>query len=141
MENKKEELSLESGLLKPMKENLEKAIKTLTTVTLNTHKETEIALKINISIDKKFKEGKEWVEPNFEYIIKEKIKEAKVDFKQNLGIDYSIEIDEENNILIEKISKQESLFDENDETSETVSDNEAGVTDIGKELASIYDDE
>ena len=32
-------------------------------------------------------------------------------------------------------------FDENDETSETVSDNEAGVTDIGKELASIYDDE
>lgn len=115
MENKKQELSFESELLKPIKDNLEKAIKILTATTLTSHKETEITLKLNIGTRKRFFEGKEWVEPDFEYIIKEKIKEAKSDFKQNLGINYSIEIDDENNILVENISEQESLFDENDE--------------------------
>ncbi len=107
-----EKLTLDNKLLKPLKENLEQSINILTKNAILTNKEAEITLKINIGIDKRNDKEKEWLEPNYEYQFKEKIKEAKTDFKDSLGFNYSVEIDEENNILVENINEQQNLFEE-----------------------------
>lgn len=114
----KEELTLKSSMLEKMSTNLEKTIQVLTKIAVETHKESEINLKINISSIKRFKEGKEWVEPEFEYVLSNKIKENKTSHKDTLGFNYSVEIDEDGNVLVENINKQENLFDEEEESED-----------------------
>ncbi len=99
MEMKKEELTLKSSMLEKMSTSLEKTIQVLTKIAVETHKESEINLKINISSIKRFKDGKEWVEPEFEYVLSNKIKENKVSHKDTLGFNYSVEIDEDGNVF------------------------------------------
>ena len=111
----KEELTLKSSMLEKMSTSLEKTIQVLTKIAVETHKESEINLKINISSIKRFKDGKEWVEPEFEYVLSNKIKENKVSHKDTLRFNYSVEIDEDGNVLVENINKQENLFDEEEE--------------------------
>ncbi len=95
-----EYLDLDSELLKPLKDNLEKSIAMLTKNALVTKKEAEITLKINIGVTDRSNKEKQWLEPKFEYSFNEKIKEAKISFKDDLGDNYSIELDEEDNILV-----------------------------------------
>lgn len=73
-----ERLSLDNKLLKPMKEKLEKSIDILTKNAILTGKEAEITLKIGVNVTKKDdKDFNEYLEPNYDYQITEKIKEAK----------------------------------------------------------------
>lgn len=109
-----EELDFDSALLKPMKENLEQSINILMKNALLTKKDSEISLKINISVNTRANKEKMWLEPKIEYTLNEKIKEAKASYKDDLGYNYSIELDEENNIKVQNINEQESLFDEED---------------------------
>ena len=97
-----EELNLDSELLEPMKLRLEKTIDTLTKKALATGKESEINLKIKIGITERYDEktGKDWIEPEIEYQITDKIKEDKGTYKQSLGFNYEIELDEENKVII-----------------------------------------
>ncbi len=97
-----EELNLDSELLEPMKLRLEKTIDTLTKNALATGKESEINLKIKIGITERYDEktGKDWIEPEIEYQITDKIKEDKGTYKQSLGFNYEIELDEENKVII-----------------------------------------
>lgn len=81
-----ERLSLDNKLLKPMKEKLEKSIKD----------------------DKDFNE---YLEPNYDYQITEKIKEAKGTYKSCLGFNYSVEIDGDD-VLVKNVNEQQSLFGE-----------------------------
>lgn len=107
-----ENLNLDSKLLQPMKEGLEQSINILTKNALLTKKEAEITLKINIGITKRYDKEKEWLEPKFEYQLNEKIKEAKATYKDDLGFNYKIELNE-GNLIVQNINEQESLF-END---------------------------
>ncbi len=106
-----ENLNLDSKLLNPMKEGLEQSINILTKNALLTKKESEITLKINIGVTKRFDKDKEWLEPKFEYQLNEKIKEAKSSYKNDLGFNYKIELDDDNNILVQNINEQTSLFE------------------------------
>lgn len=110
-------LDLDSKLLKPLKEKLEKLEKSIETLTKNaifTGKESEITLKISISVNKKENEDyEEYLEPNYEYQVTEKIKEAKGSYKGHLGLNYQVEIDEKNNITkVKEINEQTTLFEE-----------------------------
>lgn len=107
-----ENLSLESKLLKPLKDNLEQSINIFTKNAILTKKEAEITLKINIGVTRRSDKEKEWLEPKYEYTFSEKIKEAKSNFKDDLGFNYSIELDDDNNVLVKNINEQSSLFDE-----------------------------
>lgn len=107
-----ENLSLESKLLKPLKDNLEQSINVFTKNAILTEKEAEITLKINIGVTRRSDKEKEWLEPKYEYAFSEKIKEAKSNFKDDLGFNYSIELDDDNNVLVKNINEQSSLFDE-----------------------------
>lgn len=106
-----ESLNLDSKLLNPMKEGLEQSIDILTKNALLTKKEAEIILKIDIGVTKRFDKEKEWIEPKFEYQLKERIKEAKSSYKNDLGFNYEIKLDDDNNILIENINEQTNLFE------------------------------
>lgn len=106
-----EELNLDSELLEPMKERLEQSIDMLTKNAILTKKESEITFKINIGVTKRKDKDKEWLEPRFEYKIDEKIKEAKSSYKNDLGRNYQIGLDDDNNILVQNINKQTSLFE------------------------------
>lgn len=105
-----ENLSLDSELLKPLKDNLEQSIGILTKNALMTKKEAEINLKISIGVTGRSNKEKQWLEPKFEYAFSEKIKEAKTSFKDDLGYNYSIELDDENNVLVKNMCEQEKLF-------------------------------
>ncbi len=105
-----ENLNFDSELLKPIKDNLEHSINILTKNALFTEKEAEITLKINIGITSRSDKEKHWLEPKFEYSVNEKIKEAKSSFKDDLGYNYSIELDKDNNIIVKNIYEQEKLF-------------------------------
>lgn len=107
-----ENLNMDSKLLKPIKDNLEHSINILTKNAILTNKEAEITLKINIGTTKESDSEKTWLEPRFEYALAEKIKEAKSSFKDDLGYNYSIELDDDNNILVQNINEQKSLFEE-----------------------------
>lgn len=109
-----ENLSLDSKLLKPLKDNLEQSLNIFTKNAILTGKEAEIALKIGIGAEEKNKDGKKWLEPKIEYTFNEKIKENKSSFKDELGYNYSIELDDDNNVLVENINEQESLFEEDE---------------------------
>lgn len=86
-----ERLSLDNKLLKPMKEKLEKSIDILTKNAILTGKEAEITLKIGVNVTKKDdKDFNEYLEPNYDYQITEKIKEAKGTYKSCLGFNYSV---------------------------------------------------
>lgn len=114
MKNKIESLNLNSQLLKPMKEKLEKSIDILTKNAILTKKDAEITLKINISVTKKDREFnneiKEYLEPMYDFQISEKIKEAKGSYKGAVGFNYALIIDDENNVLVQDINEQQSLF-------------------------------
>lgn len=105
-----ENLSLDSELLKPLKDNLEQSIGILTKNALLTKKEAEISLKINIGVTGRSDKEKQWLEPKFEYSFNEKIKEAKSSFKDDLGYNYAIELDKDNNVLVKNMCEQEKLF-------------------------------
>ena len=105
-----EELNLDSELLKPIKEGLENSISVLTKNALLTKKEAEITLKINIGVDVKEVKGKSWTEPQIEYQINDKIKEAKTSYKDDLGFNYKIELDKNNNIVVQNMAEQTKLF-------------------------------
>lgn len=114
MKNKIESLNLNSQLLKPMKEKLEKSIDILTKNAILTKKDAEITLKINISVTKKDREfnneTKEYLEPMYDFQISEKIKEVKGSYKGAVGFNYALIIDDENNVLVQDINEQQSLF-------------------------------
>lgn len=105
-------LDLDSKLLKPIKEKLEKSIDTLTKNAIFTNKEAEITLKITVGVNKKEDENaEEYLEPSFEYQLTEKIKEAKGSYKGHLGFNFQVGIDEKNNITkVKEINEQTSMF-------------------------------
>ncbi len=114
MKNKIETLNLDSELLKPMKEKLEKSIDTLTKNAILTKKDAEITLKINVSVTKKDREFndeiQEYLQPNYDYQIAEKIKETKGSYKGFVGFNYAVIINDENNVVVQDINEQQSLF-------------------------------
>ncbi len=101
-----------------MRQRLEIIINRLMNVCATGNKEAEIALKINLDSIKRheFEKGKitkEWIEPKLEYQISEKIKETKNTSKGLLGINYEMQINkEDNNVYIQKINEQTSMFEE-----------------------------
>lgn len=114
MKKKIETLNLDSELLKPMKTKLESSIDTLTKNAILTGKEAEITLKINVSISKKDREfndeKQEYLQPNYDYQISEKIKEAKGSYKGFVGFNYAVTINEDNNLVVQDVNEQQSLF-------------------------------
>lgn len=114
MKRKVENLNLDSELLKPMKTKLESSIDTLTKNAILTGKEAEITLKINVSISKKDREfndeKQEYLQPNYDYQISEKIKEAKGSYKGFVGFNYAVTINEDNNLIVQDVNEQQSLF-------------------------------
>ena len=115
-----EKLNLNSELLKPMKEQLELIINRLTNVVATQNKEAEITLKINLNTTKRYEEIDgdepdviEWIEPNINYQISEKIKEFKNTNKGNLGFDYELKVDEKNNeVYVGKVNQQTSIWED-----------------------------
>ena len=114
MKKKIETLNLDSELLKPMKEKLEKSIDTLTKNAILTEKDAEITLKINVSVSKKDREFndeiEEYLQPLYDYQISEKIKEAKGSYKGVVGFNYAVTINDENNVIVQDVNEQQSLF-------------------------------
>lgn len=114
MKRKTENLNLDSELLKPMKTKLESSIDTLTKNAILTGKEAEITLKINVSISKKSREfndeKQEYLQPNYDYQISEKIKEAKGSYKGFVGFNYAVTINEDDNLVVQDVNEQQSLF-------------------------------
>ena len=114
MKKKIETLNLDSELLKPMKEKLEKSIDTLTKNAILTEKDAEITLKINVSISRKDREFndeiEEYLQPIYDYQISEKIKEAKDSYKGVVGFNYAVTINDENNVIVQDVNEQQSLF-------------------------------
>lgn len=114
MKKKIETLNLDSELLKSMKEKLEKSIDTLTKNTILTEKDAEITLKINVSVSKKDREFndeiEEYLQPIYDYQISEKIKEAKGSYKGIVGFNYAVTINDENNVIVQDVNEQQSLF-------------------------------
>ena len=114
-----EKLNLDNELLKPIKNRLENAIDILTKNAVLTKKEAEITLKINISVFEKSREFKEkteeYLEPIYEFQLSEKIKESKDSYKGKVGFNHAIMINDDNNLVIESINKQESLFAESED--------------------------
>lgn len=115
----KEKLNLDNKLLKPMKKKLEQSIDILTKNAILTGKEAEITLKINVGISKKDKkindEIEEYLQPIYDFQISEKIKEIKDSYKSSLGFNYSVEINEDNEIVVKNVDEQQSFFKEDDE--------------------------
>ena len=111
---KNEILNLDSELLKPMKTKLESSIDTLTKNAILTGKDAEITLKINVSISKKDREfndeKQEYLQPNYDYQLSEKIKEAKGSYKGFVGFNYAVAINEDNNLVVQDVNEQQSLF-------------------------------
>lgn len=114
MKKKIETLNLDSELLKPMKEKLEKSIDTLTKNAILTEKDAEITLKINVSVSRKDREFndeiEEYLQPIYDYQISEKIKEAKGSYKGVVGFNYSVKINDENNVVVQDVNEQQRLF-------------------------------
>ena len=114
MKSKIENLNFDSELLKPMKTKLESSIDTLTKNAILTGKEAEITLKINVSISKKDREfndeKQEYLQPNYDYQISEKIKEAKGSYKGFVGFNYAVTINEDDNLVVQDVNEQQSLF-------------------------------
>ena len=101
-----------------MKNRLEKSIDVLTKYAILTGKEAEITLKINVGVSKRDREFndeiQEYLQPNYEYQLQEKIKEAKGSYKSSLGFNYSVEIDDDNEIIVKNVNEQQSLFNKED---------------------------
>lgn len=114
MKKKIQNLDLNSELLKPMKEKLEKSIDILTKNAILTKKDAEITLKINVSVQKKDREFndeiEEYLQPIYDFQISEKIKEAKGSYKGVVGFNYAVTINDENNVIVQDINEQQSLF-------------------------------
>lgn len=114
MKKKIETLNLDTELLKPMKTKLEASIDTLTKNAILTKKDAEITLKINVSVTKKDREFndeiEEYLQPIYDFQISEKIKEAKGSYKGVVGFNYAVTINDENNVVVQDINEQQSLF-------------------------------
>lgn len=114
MKKKIETLNLDSELLKPMKTKLEASINTLTKNAILTKKDAEITLKINASVTEKDREFndeiEEYLQPIYDFQISEKIKEAKGSYKGVVGFNYAVTINDENNVVVQDINEQQSLF-------------------------------
>ncbi len=111
---RKQVLNLDSELLKPMKEKLESSIDTLTKNAILNGKDAEITLKINVSVNKKDREFndeiEEYLEPIYDFQIQEKIKEAKGSYKGAVGFNYSVSINDEQELEVQNMNEQQSLF-------------------------------
>lgn len=114
MKTKTENLNFDNELLKPIKTKLESSIDTLTKNAILTGKEAEITLKINISVTKKDREFndeiQEYLQPNYDYQIAEKIKEAKGTYKGFVGFNYAITINDNSELIVQDINEQQKLF-------------------------------
>ena len=114
MKKKIETLNLDTELLKPMKTKLEASIDTLTKNVILTKKDAEITLKINVSVTKKDREFndeiEEYLQPIYDFQISKKIKEAKGSYKGVVGFNYAVTINDENNVVVQDINEQQSLF-------------------------------
>ena len=114
MKKKTENLNFDNELLKPIKTKLESSIDTLTKNAILTGKEAEITLKINISVTKKDREFndeiQEYLQPNYDYQIAEKIKEAKGTYKGFVGFNYAITINDNSELIVQDINEQQKLF-------------------------------
>lgn len=114
MKTKTENLNLDNELLKPIKTKLESSIDTLTKNAILTGKEAEITLKINISVTKKDREFndeiQEYLQPNYDYQIAEKIKEAKGTYKGFVGFNYAVTINDNSEVIVQDINEQQKLF-------------------------------
>lgn len=79
-----------------------------------TKKDAEITLKINVSVQKKDREFndeiEEYLQPIYGFQISEKIKEAKGSYKGVVGFNYAVTINDENNVIVQDINEQQSLF-------------------------------
>lgn len=81
--NNKEELTLDSELLKPVKELMEETINRLMRAVINNNKKAEITIKIGLDKEEKthvakhFKDCSTWTEPRITCKVTEKIKEFK----------------------------------------------------------------
>jgi metal-dependent amidase/aminoacylase/carboxypeptidase family protein len=114
VKTKTENLNFDNELLKPIKTKLESSIDTLTKNAILTGKEAEITLKINISVTKKDREFndeiQEYLQPNYDYQIAEKIKEAKGTYKGFVGFNYAITINDNSELIVQDINEQQKLF-------------------------------
>lgn len=114
MKKKIETLNLDSELLKPMKTKLEASIDALTKNAILTKKDAEITLKINVSVTERNREFndeiEEYLQPIYDFQISEKIKEAKGSYKGVVGFNYAVTINDENNVVVQDINEQQSLF-------------------------------
>lgn len=110
-----EELNFNSRLLMSVRERLEDTINRMLLIAAKTEKESEITLKINVSCKNRSKKNEnnervEWLEPELDYQISEKIKEDKSSYKGLSGFDYELKIDKDNNLYVQKINEQISMF-------------------------------
>lgn len=110
-----EELDFDSELLTAVRERIENTINKLLLIAAKTGKESEMTLKINISCRKRNKKSEsdkkiEWLEPELDYQISEKIKEDKNSYKGLSGYDYELKIDKNDNVYVQKINEQTSMF-------------------------------
>lgn len=101
-----EDLNLDSQVLSGLKQGLNNSINLLTRNTLLTKKEAEITLKINIGLAFNNNDNEEWVEPRFEFTLSEKIKESKDSYKQTLGFNYKVDLDEENKVVVKNMKEE-----------------------------------
>ena len=90
-------------MLKPIKDSLENTIKQLTKTSLTRRKITEVTLKVKIDATKGI--------PDIEYTISQRLKEEKNTFKDYINNkDCLLKVDEEGEVRIEEMNKQENLF-------------------------------
>lgn len=96
---KEERLTLDSELLKPLKEKLEYEINLLTKNAIVTGRDGEILLSIDISVKPK---RNKYLEPTFNSMISAKIKEEADLSTTSTGENYSVEIADDENVIIKK---------------------------------------
>ncbi|MBP3464091.1 MAG: hypothetical protein J6K45_06400 [Clostridia bacterium] len=111
-----ERLNLDSTLLKPVKEAIEISIDTLMPSVLKDNKEAEISVKINLNhtTQREFDEGKvtkEWLEPEIDFKLTEKLKENKNTRQGLLGREYEVALDGDNKTYVRKVNEQMSLLE------------------------------
>lgn len=132
MEEERPNINLDSELLQPMKKELEKTIDRMLKVVANLDKEAEISLKIELSKEKNSTLTKSILNPRYspvvKYTIKEKVKEYKYKNENTLGFEFEISSSEEG-FIVEKVVKQENLFDEEEEEEEEEDEEEFEVID------------
>lgn len=110
-----EKLDFNASMFKKLREKLNKMLQALTNIALETEKDSEITLKINIDTRRLYspEEDKEIIEPNFDFKLTSKIKEAKDEEKGYLGINYALAQSEDKELYVKELNKQIEIGEEN----------------------------